>query len=699
MRLVLSKKKIFVLVVFIAVLSIVIFIIAGIKTAGKTVSYLPDNIPSFIDSMPSRRYAIEIKNNWFTVGIGDKGKIAVTGKDGKLIISGLSYYGELKDGNNLWGLRNVTVKKINDSTAEIKGTGINNDQLDLLLIANNSLQKIDFKILTKYYKNSLINRESFVVPFALPVSEVYLKNSEVDSKNFASEYWLLKQGVFFSDQRNSALVYHNPEISSLQLETSKKLLFINLDYSLDHPFVNLPYQADAGRRWVNLSYSDYKSDNRRENSFSIYINPVQKEIPRLMLVPFGYKAGYVFTEHADGGQIKTQRAAYFGSEEISESKNANGGFVYYKIPVTKSVFYTGTVTNSGESIYEGGQITAFADFLDQLNKMGIYDLCLHTPEDSTSNRKNLEDAISYMKAKYNTISWIDHGFYGGRINRESMVCDGLDSLSPYYAADLWKKYDTKYFWSAAVEMIKNKNWVSVADNLKRFKFFTAYVAFLRRYASPDDLKNANPVQLVKNIRKNFSYRFEENTLEFNSGDAQPTPLFWKNPSRTEDFYNWATDQEKNYGDISDKIVQNEYEQLDNLIDHQGVFINHGYFVRNRFDDKNLIEVNGKLVTNPNFNKILARISEKRSKGDLYVTTIRDLLDYWIKLEKVKFEYLPDGSINIINNNDQPINGLSMIIKSKNVLVDGKIPASKPTGDDTIFWFDMVPHQTIKLTYN
>lgn len=96
-----------------------------------------------------------------------------------------------------------------------------------------------------------------------------------------------KEGVLFSDNKNSALIYHTPGISSL--ETSKKLLFINLDCTLDHPFAHLPYQANEGGKWVNLSRSNIKV--AQSDSFSIFINPVQKTIPRLMLVPSGYRAG------------------------------------------------------------------------------------------------------------------------------------------------------------------------------------------------------------------------------------------------------------------------------------------------------------------------------------------------------------------------------------------------------------------------
>jgi len=696
MKLLRSKKRILFSLIALGVVGIIVFLVCGYYRARTPNSFLPTNLNRIEDSLTKKENQLVIDGTNYHLMVDSAGNVSITSPDKKVILSSLTYFTQFAENNQNWGLQNVNVQKFNDSVIEIKGKSRGNVEVAIQLLSHKNSSRIDVKIENYFLKKIIVKRIALIASFKVPVSAVFTKNREVQFANFTPEYWLQNEGAYFGKGERSALIYHTPGISSLQLQTKQNLLFVNLDFYLDHPFVHLPYQKDGGGKWIDYSESIFKPGYTKTDSFSINIG-VTREIPRLMLVPDGYKAGYVFTEHADGGTIKTQRAAYFGSEDISNSHQATGGFAYYNIPVTKSIFYIGDSSYPGRSIIEKGKISPELNFLDQLYAKGDSDLCLHTPDEYNSNRKDLEDAIKFMKNRYNTISWIDHGFYGGRINRESMVCDGLDSSSPFYAADLWEKYDTKYFWSAAVEMINNKNWISVSDNIKKFKFYTAYLAFLKRYASTDDLKNLNAIELIKKIRKNFSYRFEENTLEYNNGNALPTPLYWKNPTRTLDFYNWATDQEKIYEGMSDRIVQNEYEQLDNLIKHQGIFINHGYFVRNRSDDRILKNVNGKLVINPNFDKVLASISDKRSKGDLYVTTIRDLLNYWIKLDKVNFEYLPDGSIKVINNNDAAINGLSMIIRAKNIFIDGKIPSTKTSDGNTIFWFDIAPRQQVSIT--
>lgn len=53
----------------------------------------------------------------------------------------------------------------------------------------------------------------------------------------------------------------------------------------------------------------------------------------------GFEAAVIFTEHADWSDIRTHRAVCFGSEDIVSADSAVGGYVYYDVPVTKSVFF------------------------------------------------------------------------------------------------------------------------------------------------------------------------------------------------------------------------------------------------------------------------------------------------------------------------------------------------------------------------
>lgn len=75
----------------------------------------------------------------------------------------------------------------------------------------------------------------------------------------------------------------------------------------------------------------------------------------------------------------------------------------------------------------------------------------------------------------------------------------------------------------------------------------------------------------------------------------------------------------------------------------------------------------------------------------YLTTIRDLLDYWILVEKIVIDFMPNGDILIHNHNDKPVKGFSLALHTAGqVTVDAKVPQTRRIGDDTIVWFDVPP---------
>ncbi len=92
----------------------------------------------------------------------------------------------------------------------------------------------------------------------------------------------------------------------------------------------------------------------------------------------------------------------------------------------------------------------------------------------------------------------------------------------------------------------------------------------------------------------------------------------------------------------------------------------------------------------------------RDKGDLFLTTVKDLLSYWLLLENLRFDYQPDGTIEIINENIEQIKGLSLVVRAdgQKILLDGTEPKSKYCKNDIIFWFDMPSNsrKTLRFVY-
>jgi hypothetical protein len=305
----------------------------------------------------------------------------------------------------------------------------------------------------------------------------------------------------------------------------------------------------------------------------------------------------------------------------------------------------------------------------------------------------LEESIKFMKERYGGITWIDHGMYNGKINRESFAADGLDSKSEFYAADLWEKYGTRYFWSSGVEIIRN---YSVKEKIREGKLYDSSINFWKRYLSPKELNDLNFISGFRELVQRYRNKGELNCLNSDKGNAFPTPLFWQHPTQTRNFYSWVTDYARQVNNLSEKRVKIEGQQLDKLISDWGIFINHGYFVRFGHDYEVLSQKDGKIVINPYFDKILELMAGMRDQGDLYITTIRDLLNYWILIEKVSFDYMPDGSIYIRNGNNEQINGLSLVVHAKSVMINGEIPKFRRIGEDLIFWFDLPANQSIKM---
>lgn len=697
-----SKKWISIGILLIIIISAIV-IFSGYNYACNDENYLPYVSDSTFIPLIRIDHSVELKNSWYKLNVDRLGRVSVKTIKGEVIMSNLLYYCEPNDEIASIGLKDVNIQCTNDSTILIQGKS-NENIVFLSIEIHQLLSKIDVKVRTVYGSNTIVNREALIAKFEVPVAEVYQINRKIGKKNLGREYWLQNEGVRFGSNERSALVYHTPFISSLQLDTKKQLLFFNLEYYLDHPYVNWPYEKDS-TKWNNstnqeegniLSKAIYEKGSERRNKFSIYFNNLPNVTPRLMLIPNGYQAGYIFTEHADNGNIRTQRAAYFGAEDILNMDESKGGFVGHKIPVTKSIFYSGNDGISGSSIFGDSQDSTLLHFLDQIYSTGIYEICLHSPENLTSNRSTLEESIRFMKERYDTKTWIDHGFFNGNTNREAFVADGLDSTSQYYAADLWKKYGTQYFWSPAVEELRLPP-ISVKDDLEKFKFYSAYVHFWQNYFSPDELRELGIFKASKEIFLRRAFKSERNFLMNRLGMACPSPLYWKHPTRTNQFYSWATYNVNDYSDINQKAVDLEEIKLNKLINDWGIFIEHGYYVRTSEFKKNILSnFENKLFINPYFDQLLGFMAKKRDNGELYITTIKELLDYWKSLNNVSFEYFPNNTIKIINNNKKPIFGLSLVISTDSVLVNKKVPFMKQIGEEKVFWFDIDANEIVYL---
>jgi hypothetical protein len=212
----------------------------------------------------------------------------------------------------------------------------------------------------------------------------------------------------------------------------------------------------------------------------------------------------------------------------------------------------------------------FALMLHEMHKNG-YEICLHTPDEYTTQPQYLNEALNYFKTHFNSKTWIDHGYDNPlKNNKEDFVCDGFNKSSNYYSQPLFKKYQVNYFWNCYNEdsfLYKKYNFDC---NIKQ-----PYVGFGDFIPLPDYCKQLINGQIV--------YSWQANST-----------LFPKDGSLWNYFFN---DQ-----------------RLQNLINNFEVGINHCYPARvdslTGFYDS---DKNGKLIINAEFNKLLEKLAYHREK--------------------------------------------------------------------------------------
>ena len=524
---------------------------------------------------------------------------------------------------------------------------------------NDEDPNVDFYVETKYKKELNLIRSSLLIPFRDDDFIVYRKNSLLDTVDYQDVYYLDKEGFSVKYEKKQLNLYHPEEVSSLQLDINNSCAYVNIDYHYDHPLVHFEL-GDTSNFFIDKSASLMKKNEKLTSLFTISLTQ-RTDLPRIMPLMNGYESGIIWTEHADWADIRTHRATYFGSEDVLCADSAVGGFVFYDIPVTKSVFYNNpdSVRNIDINKDFPGLHTSiksdsiFYDFLKQLKNKG-YDICLHTPEQYTSNRNNLEESLSFMKDNFNSPSWIDHGYNNSIINnREDMLCDGLNPSSPYYVYDLWVKYGVKYPWNGSYEeMPIFGDWYF--DN-----------QLLQPYPGFGDAMPLPRVIRFKDYKNIFSWA-TSSTMEPNS--------------------NWAW----NYFFSQ--------ANLDKIVDYRSVFITHCYSPWVTTQRGYWEIVDEKIVAKHGFNQALQRIKELKDKQLMLPLTISDYMNFQLQQMNLDYRVNDDGSVTLVNNNDETIKGLSLICSKAMALKSDKTFNIKKTksGDEWIIWFDMLPGEEIVI---
>ena len=546
---------------------------------------------------------------------------------------------------------------------------VENDLLTTTLTIDTfPLSTFHFPLSTSFHKDAQLLRQAFVVPFSDSTLTVYRRNMKVENGKWETgnfglsqkEYYLDREGFKIGEGDHTVISYHQTGISSTQFDAANRTAYFNLDYWRDHPMIHYPLNDTLENYFEDISCQRVYNGMEWNHSIVLYAGNDVSNLPRIMKIPFGYESGIIFTEHADWTDIRTHRAVLFGNEHITQAKDATGGFVYYGIPVTKSVFYNNPdqVTNAeiSRGAFPGLHTTIktdrdFEKLLKQLHKIG-FDICLHTPEQYTTTSDNLKEALKYMRRKFKSTTWIDHGYNNGSThNREDMVCDGLNQQSDVYAADLWQSHGIKYLWNAYYEENRMEQWYFDNNLMKPYPGFG------------DALPN----------RQITTFHF---------------PLFtWCTPSTLEA----TSDNDWNF-------YYNE-ERLQRIVDNHDVHITHIYpawVIPGRTFWT--YDADSTIIALPGMNQAFERIAKLRDEHKMLPMTIKTYLDYYSGLLNVSYEIIDAEHIRLKNQGDE-IKGFTLLCPSPIRLEDNRYYEFRKSNDDYYVWFDLKANDEVTIKIN
>ena len=506
-----------------------------------------------------------------------------------------------------------------------------------------------------------IVRQALAIPFVDGVTEVYRNNGLTDTAIFQDCYYLTDNGFSIGKGKNRVSAYHNSKISSLQLDAKNHTAYFNADYWRDHPLLHYPLDNDTIDYFVDVSCREVNEQSVMASTIELNIGTDANRIPVFMPTSDGFDAAIIFTEHADWTDIRTQRAVLFGNENITQADSAVGGFVYYNVPVTKSVFYNNpdSITNEERS---GGAFTSeqaslmgnteLLNTIGQINEKG-FDICLHTPEQYTTQDNNMDEALAFMHEHFNSVSWIDHGYNNTlKHNREDLVCDGLLPESPWYSLPLWRKHGIRYLWNAYYE----------ENPLPQYDF---------------DCNLMHPYPGFGDALP----RPQVTTLP----DGDTTVILWSTPSTYE------TDSDGGWNYFFSR------ERLERIADNHDVFITHIYpaWV---LQERSFWEygTDSLITARKGFNEALSRISDLRSEKRLNTTTIAKQLSYIEGIRKIKYDITNNNHI-ILTNTGNSIKGVTMLFSEMPDFGTKEIK-TRQSSDGIVVWFDMDKNESLTIKY-
>ena len=554
-----------------------------------------------------------------------------------------------------------------------------------ITIDSSQLSALSFQLSTTFHKDCLLLRQTLVVPFIDSTITVYRRNMETENGELSQkEYYLDREGFKVGEGDRSVISYHQEWISSTQLDAENRTAYFNLDYWRDHPMIHYPLSDTLQDVFEDHSCRPIHQGMQWTHTIILYTGSDIIDLPRIMPVPYGYASGIIFTEHADWTDLRTHRAVLFGSENITKAKKSTGGFVYYGIPVTKSVFYNNPdgVTNDeiSHGAFKGLHTTIkthrkFENLLYQLHDIG-FDLCLHTPEQYTTTPENLDRALAYMRRHFKSTTWIDHGYNNSaRHNREDIVCDGLNWKTGINTVTRLGSYRIKYLWNPYYEENRMEQWCFDNNLTQPYPGFGD--ALPNRQITTLEVENGTAKPSTK--RSELKRRTENSQLSALSSQL----LTWCTPSTLEVYNDYEWD------------YYFSEERLEKLVDQHSVHIIHAYPAWvNPAKGFWTYDADSTIIAQPGFNRALARIATLRDEHKMLPMTIKTYLDYYSSLLSVGYEIIDAEHIQL--HSSRTIKGFTLLCPAPIRFEDNRYYEFRKAGDMYYIWFDLKAGEEVRI---
>jgi len=510
-------------------------------------------------------------------------------------------------------------------------------EIELKYIFNRKTPFIEYNITINYHENLTTDFEKLVFDINSNSGQVLGKDYNnirlSPLQIYKSDQWTPKAVTFHIDAGNISFM-GSDDLQSMRLISGKSSSHLEfyLDDENNHPH---PYFING--HIFDLDKSKRYAGDMESNRIMFSVNSDNDGNIVKMRQPYGYLATIIFTEHADGENIKKSRAIAFGSSDPTSPLYKKKGFVDNGLRWTKSVFIIDEENHIADALKEKSE---YMQLIDDLYLNGL-EIVPHSISPSSDNRIVVQENLALIR-KYNSINWIDHGALAGTDNFEDLASQGWNKSSEYYILDILDAYGYKYAWGYIDYQVSGLNLLE-----------------------PEKPEIINP------------YLYYNNNVDDNTSDSKRIYL-WNS-------INTQKQPEKYY----------TRNNIDELIQEKGISIGHEYFSWEDCEGHCYFSISKQggieYEISKNFNNELVYISKKVKSGDLWNPTLAQFADYQIDAFNVDVIPLKDNKYLIKNNNNHAINGMSFLtnIKGiKSIIIDNGTVPYREVDDLIIFWFNI-----------